>query len=732
MTEKPTPQNPADAAVSDIDMVAKVVADLHIAHRNLSIYPPTHEQVKQSVQQAYTGLAKVLKQHETLTLAVMKDGIAWGESALPANNQIYKDFAQILKKYQIATLTFEPEMDETELIRFLLLIGADRQDVAEQGGIEAAAEACNLSNISLAAVDFSKLELTEESEIQRSGDQQQASVWQQFVMHMVDAQGQPDSPEMPEGRSLPKPDELATLLNLRQLDAKEALRQYNDVLSEIARLQDDQPQSLKGLQNFQEMIKELNPELRDQFLSTTLTGCSAAQTEGGTERLIEGLGADLIVQMIRQANAEGKEISPSLISFIKKMGHLDLGQEVLDGEDTAEKSPLGSEQVASLLAHEEYDHFVDEDYGILLDSLAEDDQETDSASESLSLTEELAQCLIDTNINCHVSRAMVELMAQSFDPADYRSWGRQLSYLLDDLLDTEAYECLTETLQFVRDEQEHNDQEKAKIADIILDQFNSPEFVTKAVARIMKAVGNAAEQGMDFLLQLGEPVVVEIMDLLSTGESEFDRKKLLASLDRFGPLAAREAVERLNDSRLKFLRMMIQIVRRLGDRQSAEQLRTLLNHADKDIRMEALSTLLRFKNKWGLIHLRELINEPWSDGTAAAIALAGTNKVKDVVPILIAFAQRRGDAQRQEAALRALGAIGDAQAIPVLDKLVRRRWTMSKKHRLHLQQIIFDSLDGYASQDILDLLHFGMKQQDHFVRSSCEKRLRRIRLADRT
>ena len=80
----------------------------------------------------------------------------------------------------------------------------------------------------------------------------------------------------------------------------------------------------------------------------------------------------------------------------------------------------------------------------------------------------------------------------------------------------------------------------------------------------------------------------------------------------------------------------------------------------------------------------------------------------------------------------ALGAIGDPQAIPVLDKLVRRRWTMSKKNRLHLQQIIFDSLDGYDSQDILDLLHFGMKQQDHLVRSSCEKRLRRIRLADRS
>jgi hypothetical protein len=337
--------------------------------------------------------------------------------------------------------------------------------------------------------------------------------------------------------------------------------------------------------------------------------------------------------------------------------------------------------------------------------------------------------MVASNIHCHVSRAMVELMAQSPDTEDYRSWARQLSYLLDDLLETQAYDCLTETLAFVRSELDNPDKNKAKIAHIVFDQFGSPEFVAKAVERIMKVRGDAGEQGMEFLVQLGEPVVVEIMDLLSAGETDIDRKKLIKSLDQFGILAAREAVERLNDSRLNYLRMMIQVVRRLGDRQSAEHLRSLLEHADIGIRMEALGTLLRFKNKWGLIRLRELINAPWSDITQQAIALAGTYKVTDVVPILIAFAQRRGDAQRQESSIRALGGIGDARAVPVIEKLARRRWSMSKKNRRYLKQVIFESLGGYASSDILDLLHFGIKQKDDGIRSNCEKMLRKIRMS---
>lgn len=732
MTDNPTPQKETDSTAQQIDAIAKVVADLHIAHRNLSIYPPTHEQAKQSVQKAYAGLSKVLEHRESLTFAIMKDGLALDQTPFRADNQICKEFAQTLKQYQVATLTFKQELDESELIRFLLLIGSDREDVSDQGGIEAAADVCNLSNISFSAVDYSKLLLTKEREIQRPDSQdQKTSVWQQFVSNIQSGQSHKERQLETDFEILLNPDELAILLNQNQLDVETVLKQYNDILLEMTLISSDETQPRQELQSFQTMIKELNPGLRKQFLSATLKECSASESEAWTTQLVEGLGAGLIVQMIRQANADGQQISPSLVSFIKKMGHVGTSSELSQVDGDSGQCEFSSEQVSSLLGHEQYDHFVDEEYGILLDSLSDDAPSADSGPASKPLSEQLTDCMVASTINGHVSRAMVKLMAQSPGTEGYRSWARQLSYLLNNLLETQAYDCLAETLAFVQSELGNPDKEKAKIANILLDHFSSPEFVAKAVARIMKAHGDADERGFQFLVKLGEPVVVEIMDLLSTGETTIDRKKLIKSLDQFGPLAAREAVERLNDSRLNFLRMMIQIVRRLGDRQSAEHLRFLLEHADAGIRMEALGALLQFKNNWGVIRLRELINAPWSDITQQAIALAGTYRVTDVVPILIDFAKRRGDGQRQESSIRALGRIGDARAIPVLDKLARRRWNMSKKHQLHLKQVVFESLDGYAARDILDLLHFGIKEKDAAIRSNCEKMLRKIRMADR-
>jgi HEAT repeat protein len=733
MTDHSTPKKETNSTSQQIDAIAKVVADLHIAHRNLSIYPPTHEQAQKSVQKAYTGLSKTLEHRESLTFAVMKDGLFLDQTPLPAGNQICTEFAHILKKFQVATLTFGQELDELELIRFLLLVGSDREEISDQGGIEAAAEACNLSNIALAAVDYSKLQLTQEHEIQRSDSKdQQRSVWQLFVTHILDGRSNQESRSDAGFQTLMNPDELARLLNQKQLDVKQALGLYDELLLEMAQMPTDDPQPRQGLQSFQAMIKELSPELRKQFLAATLRGCSTSESEKGTAQLIEGLGADLIVQMIRQASADRQQISPSLLSFIKRMGNLDLFPELMPTEGDSGQNALSSEQVSSLLAHEQYDHYVDEDYGILLDDLAEDDQPADSGSVTESLSQQLGECMAASNIKCQVSRAMTELMGQSPDPEEYRGWARQLSYSLDDLLEAQAFDCLAEMLAFVRGESINPHKEKAKIADIVLDYFNSPEYVAKAVERILKLHGEAGAQGIDFLVQLGEPVVVEIMDRLSSGETEIDRKILIQSLDKFGLLAAREAVERLDDPRLNFLRMMVQIVRRLGDQQSAESLRLLLDHADMGIRLEALGTLLRFKNNWGLIRLRELIDAPWSGFTGQAIALAGDYKVGEVVSNLIAYAQRRGDAQRQEASIRALGRIGDARAVPVLDKLARRRWSMSKKHQLHLKQVIFESLDGYAAQDILDLLHFGIKEKDVAIRSACEKMLRKIRMADRS
>ncbi len=733
MPDKSIPQksNSAEPLPVDQQTAAQAIVSLHIARRNLLIYPATHEQVQRSLERAFGDLCQVLANGPNVTMAVMKDTLKIGSHTLPLKNPVFKDLSNILKQYQIATVTFGQGLDKEELVRFLQLIITDNEEILARGGIEAQATEAELARIRIQAVDYSHLHLTEESEILPSSHQDEAvSVWQQFVSQMLATSSQESDGLVNFSALNLNPGELAGLLNSHKVDVQQAIDQYEEVITAASgTVQQSQP-TLEEMQNFQNMIKELSPNLQKQFLTSTFDQCDQMATMEDAAHLIDGLGGGLIVKMLRQANSEGKKISPSLLAFINKIGHLQIPESKLPlvNDDSAGAGFLSTENIEELLAHEQYDTYVEEDYGELLRNLTLNDQSGAQSSTSGTLEQDLAESLDDVQINSHVGRAMASLMAISNDVDGYRDWARQLAYILDDLLDTRAFPCLIQILDFIRKEQEGADQERAEIAGLVLDRFSDPQFVTRSVASAHESGAKVAPDALAFLRNLGEPVAIEILEGLISVKSLERQGVLMQLLDSLGPLAVQEALERINDSRPDYVRVMVRVVRRLGDDKSAEQVKTLMDHGNPDVRMEALATLLKLNNKWGLIRLRELINEPWSESVQQAFELAGRYKVREVVPNLIAYVQRRGalkvDVERRAAALRALGGIGDSRAIPALTNLAHRRWTMARKHLRHLKEVLFESLAGYPHSEVKALLHFGFKQKNEVIRNACEDMLR--------
>ena len=174
---------------------------------------------------------------------------------------------------------------------------------------------------------------------------------------------------------------------------------------------------------------------------------------------------------------------------------------------------------------------------------------------------------------------------------------------------------------------------------------------------------------------------------------------------------------------------MLKMVRKLAADQNIDGIKTLLDHSDPKVRREALATLLKLKNVWGTLRLRDLLNEPWSPIVHDAIELAGKYKVMEVSQALLALVLRKGplgtDIGRRTSALKALGAIGDIQTLPQLKRLARRKGFIAKKYLLQLKRVLFQSLDGFPYEAIKDLLHYGVNQSDAIIHSECKHILRR-------
>lgn len=730
-TPKPAPRESKQTSGGNPQAIAQVAVDLHIARRNFLIYPATHEQVRRSLIRAYDRLCEVLSQQPDIKIVVLKEGLFVDKNALPAAISVFKDLAMVLKQYQIASLAFTNGLKKDELVQFLELIVTDRATIQNQGGFDVAVTQAGLTHIHVQTVDYSKLQVTEEDQIYRSadGERSETSIWQQFIDRLPAKVRYRGDGGNASGQNADYPEELARMLNENIMDVGAAIEQYGAVFSADSTANAQSEYMSEGLPHFQQMIKALDPVLQKQFLAVTFDKCGQLATMADTAHLVDGLGGDLIVQMLKQASDQGKAISPSLLAFIKKMAHFEapaLMPTAAEGNDTTGEE-LGSEEVGTLLAHERFDQYVDQGYGDLLKKLTAQSQKPISAAPGSNIQSKLDKSLDEGQINCHVGRAMMMLMYKSPDIDSYRQWARQLTYLLDDLLESHAFHFLIDTLNFVNKEKKSNDSQKAKIARLVLDSFSDPQFVARAV-EIIRAFGDRPpREVMDFLSALGEPVVVEIFEGLDPNETFYASDGFeVKLLDNLAAFTAREALARLSDPRPDYVNRMIRIIRRMGDSQSAEQVRPLLQHADLDIRLEALSTLLKFQNKWGLIHLRDIINDPNTPEFYKAIELAGRYKVLDLLPLLIAYAERGGgDRARQEAALRALGNIGDASVVPTLSKLVRRRWSLSKKNKHHIKRVVFDTLSGYPIEAVKSLIHFGLKQKDATIKFSCEQVLRK-------
>ncbi len=745
MTKKATPSDNIAAAAHKADVhppallaeVSDAILKLNIARKNRLIYPATHEQAGRSLQHACEALKQVIRQKSPLILKVMPDGIAMDDALLPTKSNALKEMASELRQRGIAATTFGAGVCEEELARFLELIIQESEEIKARGGIGTAAVEEGLRHIELHVVDYSRLHITEEREIQRpaSGSQGE-TIWGKFVGQMLSGIRTPggDGTEFAAAES--GVSKMAALFNAGETDTRQAISLYEEMIGEyLANEHDSKAEPGVGapaspvMDNFQRLIAELNPDLQQQFLSITFDQCTRHDSSTQLEGVIGGMEAELVVQMLRRANREGKPISRSLVAFVKKLGDLSESS-ATQGRPLSARNASG--ELQSLMVQEAYDDFVDEDYGRMLGrmsgSLALQDADTSFAA----IKSEVEAELEEPETAARVALALKGLMDESIDLEEYRDWARQLTFYLDVLITCHDYRALSEIHDFItRQQRDAVSTDRQKICRLVLDHFDSGAFLSSAIGSALQPDGQVDARLISLLEHIGDTAVAEIVEAVGAGDP-FEKGSLhFTLLAHFKPQAVAEALDRMRDARPVYLCRMLSIVRHFGTGQESERVKFLLDHEKEQVRMAALSTLLHFGNPWGILRLREMLNDQWSDTMHKAIDMAGRCKVGEAVPLLLGFVKRPGpmgpDIEGREAALRALGAIGDTQVLPELSKMVHRRWSLSRRHLNHLKRVLFESLDGYPYEAVKELVHVGLRQKDRHIYETCEQLVRKSR-----
>jgi hypothetical protein len=740
-TQPAFPQRVEQEVPLDMRLLIEAVIELNISRKNVGIYPPGHIQIAKSIERAYQIFKKMFEIQNEMTLGVAKDTLLIGKDYLDQKNPVYRDFALSMSQQGIASVTFINGLENDELVRFHGILTTKPEDIRISGGIDKVMAEAGIPHIRIQSIDYSSFHVTEEQEIFKAsakvgGDEQSGShVWQDFVTHL--AAGTLAGPG--QGMSVKDaeqidPAELARLLNERKLDATAAVESYDQIISTYVRgtaekKQMSQEQS-KTLANMNALMKHLHPELRKQFLSVAYK--NIAPRTGSpveAEAVIGGFTDDMVIEMLGQASAEGREISPTLAGLVGKLAQAQTDGSTGQLQGSSKQPEKGfvapafqPEQMQKLFDREKYEEYVTDDYQLLLRGLSES---SPASLEQFSLAEQL-KSLDDEHLDYQIGRALLAFLEENIEEEDYREFAQKIVAIMPQFLETGNFEMLLDILETLR---RHSTEKPVQgIREIAAESrkfFFAPDFIAKALSAFDRWMRDKGQAASGLIQALGPDAIPGLLDIYCNDETAGGRRILFNLLCLFGDPAVREAEKRLRDTRANTVRNLLILIGRAGTAASITYVKPLLRHQDPLVKLEALSTLLKFKDPGAVSLLRSAIHDKDPDFAYQAVVLAGQYRIGDVTEDVLTKIKRvilfETDYLDNEEIIKVLGNIGDARSLPELEKLASATWSLYPSSLMHMKETIYASLARYPMEKIAGILKIGEKLTSDTIRRTCSK-----------
>lgn len=241
----------------------------------------------------------------------------------------------------------------------------------------------------------------------------------------------------------------------------------------------------------------------------------------------------------------------------------------------------------------------------------------------------------------------------------------------------------------------------------------------------------ALDDDLIFLLvSLGDAAVPPLLERLAEEETLSARRKVMGTLSRLGPVALPHLVAGLRDSRWYVVRNLVLVLGTIGLPEAVAPLRPLLTYPDPRVRKEVVKALTRIGTAAAADALLQRLGDPDPGVRQSVIAALGTLKVTRAIGPLTELARQFSafakDVDTQKAAIVALGAIGDPQAVPVLVELLRRRTWLKRRLNDEVRAAAASALGTVGTEPATEALLAEAKRGEGPVPHACQVALERL------
>lgn len=778
---------------ADTKAAEQLIYALNFIKMQAGMYPEGHAMISQGLDGVLDLLQELFIFKGQIVIAVEDDGLSVGEEILDEKNRSNRQFAKWMNDLFITSITLSRGLARDELLRFQRILVMKVSDILVLGNVEKFFADSRLPHIKVKTLDLGhfgsvdekitdresstkpkgkgpdavpvgaagesaadreshkmpratgpgagysgaageKIADREESKVKKQMDDR---LWQKFTSALVtkSADEVEKKSQPPEYSKIDSPD-FVKRLNEETINWDVFLKDYRSLIIQYLRSEDEEerPTFENIIFRIDSLVKDFHPHLKQKILQVTEKELCALPASMIKADKINCFNYETIAGILRGASDERRGISPSLSLLFQKLSATHdpfsngAGKEDADGSSPGTEAFTSVKDIEKLIEREQYETYVPSDYEAILrrkSAIADIDEKT----RGNFIAGEYVHTLDDTSLNLQTGKLFLALMDENLDEDEYREISAYMAEIIPEFILSGDFVFLISVIDtYKRHVQEKTSEKIRKIADSGLTVFQDTEMVSRSLRRLFLQ-GISLNSLVGFVVACGPRHAPWLLDLYMGTWSPKGQAMIVEVLRHFREEATGIVFNRLSEASVPMLRKFLILLQLIGDADVIPYVRPYADHPHIAIRLEAIGTLLRFKEHDAKALLQRAVLSDDRAESTKAIALACEYRVTDICAELVSRVRTgiilKKDLAFNELIIPEIVKTRDPQIIRRLEKMAGTRWSLFPGRLLRTKMALLNAIETHAPPDAVELIKKCHRSRNRQIQNVCTELMKR-------
>ena len=748
----------------------QLIQALNFIKMQVGIYPEGHSMISQGLDSVLDVLQGIFAHKGQITINVKDDALYVDENVLDNKNRNNRQFIKWLNDLYISSITLSKGLTRDELLKFQNILVMKTSDILVLGNIEKVFANSRIAHIKVKGLDLghfsstrgkitdreslkdkkpevkdpdvSNFSSTDEKKTDREELEDKKKfedeLWRKFTSSLItqstDEWGQKSrSPEYSNIDS----HGFVKLLNEEAINWDVFLNDYRSLIIQYLRSEDEEkkPTFENIISRIDSLVKDFHPQLKQQIFHVTEDELSSLPPSSIKSDKISCFNYETIAGILRGASDEKRGISPSLCLLFQKLSTTHdqssdgSGKDVLNGSSPMNETFPSAKEIEKLIEREQFESYVSADYEEILRRKSMVVDVDEKIDRERFIVGEYINTLEDTSLNLQINKLFMALMDEDLDEDEYQEISIYITQNISEFILLGHFSFLTDVLDtFKRHLQEKPSEKIRRLADSGITVFHD----TKTLSRDLKPLflqGISLDSLVGFVVACGAQNIPWLLDLYVETRSPKGQAMIVEVLRHFREEAISNVLNRLSEISIQFIKKLLILLQLIGDADVIPYVRKFADHPDITIRLEAIRTLLRFKDPDAKALLEKAVFSKDRSESTQGIVLACEYRITDICVKLISLIKTniilKKDLTFNEFIITEVVKARDPQIIQYLEKLAGTRWSLFPGRLSRTKMALLNAIELYAPPNAIKIIKMCLYSKNKQIKTLCVKLMKR-------